>query len=91
MTALAAAVMPTIRLLVAVDTRSGTPIARCISGTLMIPPPTPSSADTTPAPVAPTTPSGMLRDLVRPATSSGPTRRVSDRIAPARAASRSAT
>ena len=41
MTALAAAVMPIIRLLVAVATRSGTPIARCMSGTLMIPPPMP--------------------------------------------------
>ena len=39
MTALAEAVMPIIRLLVAVATRSGTPIARCITGTLTIPPP----------------------------------------------------
>ena len=37
MTALAAAVIPIIRLLVAVATRSGTPIARCISGTLIDP------------------------------------------------------
>jgi hypothetical protein len=49
MTALAAAVIPIIMLLVAVATRSGTPIARFISGTLMIPPPIPSSADATPA------------------------------------------
>src|SRR4051795_778662 len=56
MTAEAAAVIPTIRLLVAVATRNGTPIPRCISGTLMMPPPTPSSAEMTPAPVAPTTP-----------------------------------
>ena len=34
MTALAAAVTPIIRLLVAVATRSGTPIPTCISGTL---------------------------------------------------------
>ena len=33
--------MPIIRLLVAVEVRSGTPITRCITGTLMIPPPTP--------------------------------------------------
>jgi hypothetical protein len=38
MTALAAAVIPIIRLLVAVATRNGTPIDRCMSGTLMIPP-----------------------------------------------------
>ena len=37
MTALAAAVIPIIMLLVAVATRSGTPIARCISGTLIDP------------------------------------------------------
>ena len=61
MTALAAAVMPIMRLLVAVATRSGTPMVRCMSGTLMIPPPTPSSADTTPANVAPTTPLPMFR------------------------------
>ena len=66
MTALAAAVMPTMRLLVAVATRSGMPIARCISGTLMMPPPTPSSAETTPAPVAPTTPNGMFRTSYDP-------------------------
>ena len=59
MTALAAAVMPIIRLLVAVATRSGTPIARFISGTLMMPPPTPSRADTMPAPNDPTTPTAM--------------------------------
>ena len=45
MIALAEAVMPIIRLLVAVATRSGTPMMRCISGTLMIPPPIPSSAE----------------------------------------------
>ena len=48
MTALAAAVMPIIMLLVAVATRNGTPIARFISGTLTIPPPIPSRADTRP-------------------------------------------
>ena len=37
MTVLAAAVTPIIRLLVAVATRSGTPIDRCMSGTLMMP------------------------------------------------------
>ena len=56
MIALADAVMPIIRLLVAVATRSGTPITTCISGTLTIPPPMPSSAETTPANDAPTTP-----------------------------------
>ena len=61
MSALAAAVMPIIMLLVAVATRSGTPIARFISGTLTIPPPIPSSADATPAPVATTTPRPRLR------------------------------
>ena len=61
MTALAAAVIPIIMLLVAVATRSGTPIARCMTGTLTIPPPIPSSAETTPATVAPTMPSGRLR------------------------------
>ena len=60
MTALAAAVIPIIMLLVAVATRSGTPIARCISGTLMAPPPIPRSADVMPAPVAPTTPKPRL-------------------------------
>jgi hypothetical protein len=60
MTALAAAVIPIIMLLVAVATRSGTPIARCISGTLMTPPPIPSSADVMPAPVAPTRPKPRL-------------------------------
>ena len=54
MTPLAAAVIPIMRLLVAVATRSGTPIARCISGTFTMPPPIPSKADATPAPVAPT-------------------------------------
>ena len=49
MIALADAVIPIIRLLVAVATRSGTPIARCITGTLMSPPPIPSRAETTPA------------------------------------------
>ena len=61
MRALAAAVMPIIMLLVAVATRSGTPIARFISGTLMMPPPIPSNADVTPAPVAITTPRPRLR------------------------------
>ena len=48
MIALAEAVIPIIRLLVAVATRSGTPMTRCITGTLTMPPPTPSSAETTP-------------------------------------------
>ena len=61
MSALAAAVMPIIMLLVAVATRSGTPIARFISGTLMIPPPIPSSAETIPAPNATTTPRPRFR------------------------------
>ena len=50
MIALADAVMPIIRLLVAVATRSGTPMTTCITGTLTSPPPIPSSADATPAP-----------------------------------------
>jgi hypothetical protein len=48
-------------LLVAVETRSGTPIVRFINGTLMIPPPMPSNALTMPAKVAPTTPLPMFR------------------------------
>ena len=71
MTALAAAVIPIIRLLVAVATRSGTPIARCISGTLTIPPPTPSSAETTPAPAEPTTPRRQVADVVVRAAEAG--------------------
>ena len=61
MTALAAAVIPIIMLLVAVATRSGTPIARCITGTLTIPPPMPSSAEMTPAAGRPDDPDGRLR------------------------------
>ena len=89
MTALAAAVIPIIRLLVAVATRSGTPIARCISGTLTIPPPMPSSAEATPAPSAPTTPATQVPDAVALAADS----RSSDRRArPASsAASRAST
>ena len=56
MTADEVAVIPIIMLLVAVATLSGTPIARFMSGTLMIPPPTPSRADTTPANTAPIAP-----------------------------------
>src|SRR4029077_6556350 len=62
-------------LLVAVATLSGTPIARFMSGTLTIPPPTPSRADTTPAHTAPTAPEPG-RPTRRPArarrTPSGP-------------------
>ena len=64
MIALADAVMPIIRLLVAVAMRSGTPITRCMTGTLTIPPPMPSSAETTPAHVAPTTPRPEAPDTV---------------------------
>ena len=49
MIALADAVIPIIRLLVAVATRSGTPIRTCMTGTLTSPPPIPSRADVTPA------------------------------------------
>ena len=52
MIALAEAVIPIIRLLVAVATRSGTPITTCMTGTLTSPPPIPSRAETTPAPDA---------------------------------------
>ena len=45
----AAAVTPIIMLLVAVAARSGMPIVRCLTGTFTIPPPTPSSAEMTPA------------------------------------------
>ena len=51
--ALAEAVIPIIRLLVAVATRSGTPITRCMTGTFTMPPPMPSRAETTPAPRLP--------------------------------------
>ena len=50
------AVTPIMRLLVAVATRSGTPMTRCITGTFTMPPPTPRSADTTPAPRLPAMP-----------------------------------
>src|SRR3954447_2588055 len=56
MTAELVAVMPIIMLLVTVATFSGTFIARFISGTLTMPPPTPTSAETTPANTAPTVP-----------------------------------
>ena len=56
MIALAAAVIPIIRLLVAVATRSGTPMTRCITGTLTSPPPIPRSAETRPAKRLPTIP-----------------------------------
>src|SRR4051812_24334360 len=56
MIALADAVIPIIRLLVAVATRSGTPMITCIVGTLMRPPPIPSRADASPAPRLPTIP-----------------------------------
>ena len=48
-------------LLVAVATRSGTPMPTFMSGTLMIPPPIPSSADTMPANDAPTIPRPRFR------------------------------
>ena len=51
--------MPIIMLLVAVDVRSGTPITRFMTGTLMIPPPTPSSAELMPANAEPAMPSGI--------------------------------
>src|SRR5579862_3261247 len=53
--------MPTIRLLVAVATRSGTFMNRCISGTFTSPPPMPRSADMTPANTAPTVPRRRFR------------------------------
>src|SRR3954447_15867031 len=56
MIALAEAVIPIIRLLVAVATRSGTPMITCIVGTLMRPPPIPRRADASPAPRLPTIP-----------------------------------
>ena len=58
--------MPTIRLLVAVAIRSGTPSVRCISGTLTSPPPIPSSADATPAPTLATAANGIRRGSGRP-------------------------
>ena len=45
----AAAVTAIIILLVAVAARSGMPIVRCMTGSFTIPPPTPSSAEMTPA------------------------------------------
>src|SRR3954452_12349276 len=60
MTADEVAVIPIIMLLVAVATLSGTPMARFISGTFTMPPPTPSSADTMPANTAPAIPTGKL-------------------------------
>src|SRR5436309_4429377 len=56
MIALAEAVIPIIRLLVAVATRSGTPMIACIVGTLTRPPPMPRSADARPATTLPTSP-----------------------------------
>ncbi len=49
MSAPVAAVTPIIRLLVAIAARSGIPISRFITGTLMTPPPTPSRPETLPA------------------------------------------
>ena len=53
MIALADAVIPIMRLLVAVATRSGTPMRTCMTGTLTSPPPTPSRARRDPGPDAP--------------------------------------
>src|SRR3954469_22570745 len=53
--------MPIIRLLVAVDVRSGTPITRCITGTFTMPPPTPRSAEFSPATTEPAIPAGRRR------------------------------
>ena len=49
MTALAAAVAPSMYVLVAVATRIGTPISTFIVGTLTMPPPIPSKPDMAPA------------------------------------------
>ena len=51
-------------LLVAVATLSGTPIATFMTGTLTMPPPTPSSADTTPAPTDANIPNAQPADAV---------------------------